>query len=379
MAESEARPPEWVAEQMRGRLKIDAEVVFVERRPSTDMYRANASGRSLLVKVGSSARLAHEAAALKAAVSLVGDLAPAFTAYTETDNGPSLLAMEYVAASPLEPGRLTRGAWAALTDGLIRLHRNRPETPPLFAPLAPDFVTLSVGEGRYASLAELRPLLAAQVALVPSLDVDSALGLFDNLAADVEVRPELFERAPSWVHGDIWPENVLTSGSRCWLVDWTWLKHSDYALDLANLKLMLDWVWPPVRAHLMFEGLLRRYAAQFADNTLLARMRFYLPLVSLIHLVQFGEGGADDPENAVAMSACLAKAPRDRTLWSLRTPRGRLLFAALNRRKSEYATHGSREGWERAAQAVVRVISRGKRAVQRRVTPLRPAAHDAPS
>jgi ribonuclease HII len=108
-------------------------------------------------------------------------------------------------------------------------------------------------------------------------------------------------------------------------------------------------------------------------------MRFYLPMVSLIHLVQFGEGGADDPENAVAMSACLAKAQRDRTLWSFRSSQRRLMFAAVNRIQSAYATHGSEEGWEKVAKAMRRVTLGGKRIVRRRFTALRPAPHDAPS
>ncbi len=363
---------------MASGLGVVAEVVYLERRPTADLYQADTVNRSLLVKVGPQARLAHEANALLLAATLAGDLAPALIGYTETLDGPALLAVEYLPGAPLEPGRLSYSAWQQLVGGLLQLHSQGPGGPLRCCPLEPDFITLSVGDERYASLPELRPLVAAEAARVTALDMGAALGLFDELAADVESCPVPFERPPSWVHGDIWPENVLTSNSRCWLVDWSWLKCSDYALDLANLKLALDWVWPAWRAHTAFERLLRFYVRAFADNTLLTRMRFFLPIVSLTHLVQFGQGGTEDPENAAAMQACLTKAQRDRVLWSLDDAHHRLLYALAHRLPSAYSVADQRGIQRRAAQAVARLMVAGRRVARRGSADLRAATHEGP-
>jgi len=362
----------WVADVLMRELGLAAAVVPLEQRAGCDLYRADGVSQSVLVKVGRPARLAHEADNLRLASTLVGDLAPALIGYAETADGPAVLAMEYLPGSHLEPGGLRHAAWRSLVDGLLQLHSQGPGGRPRCCPLAPDFVTLSVGEERYASLPELRQLLIAEMARVPDLDLRVALALFDDLAADVKARPALFERPPCWVHADLWPENMLVRGSRCRLVDWTWLKQSEYALDLANLKLTLDWVWPAWRAQTAFERLLRLYVNTFADDTLLTRMRFFLPIVSLTHLIQFGQGGADDPENAAAMRACLAKALRDRALWSLGGAHGRLVYAMAHRLRSEYGVadqHGVRT---RAARVVARLMVAGRRAVRRD-----PAGHRA--
>jgi hypothetical protein len=315
-------------------------VALLHQRPSFDVYRATATDRTWLVKVGQSARLAHEAANLRQANALVGNLAPSLCWLVELGSGRAVLAMDYLPGTCLEPGRLWQASWRRLVQGLLRLHSQRLGGPTACFPLADDFITLSVAEGRYASLPELRPLLAAEANRLSHDSGAASLALYEDLCADVDSGRTLFERPPGYVHGDIWPENVLAAGPRCWLVDWAWMKPSDYALDLANLKLMLDWVWPAGRAHRAFEQLLQRYACRFGDSGVWARMRFYLPLVSLIHLVQFGQAGMDNPENAEAMRACLATAARDRVLWSMPDARQRAKYALSHRTTSEYAVGG---------------------------------------
>jgi hypothetical protein len=130
-------------------------------------------------------------------------------------------------------------------------------------------------------------------------------------------------------------------------------------VDLANLKLTLDWVWPTWWAHLAFEQLLGRYARTFEDASLLARMRFYLPLVSLIHLLQFGLGGVEDPENAAAMRAALAVAQRDRIVWSLNGAAQRLWYAVTHPLSSEYA--GGPTARDRVRRSLARRLATGKR------------------
>jgi hypothetical protein len=314
-----------------------------------------------LIKVGPVAHLDQEARCLRRAKALVGGAAPDLLGFFETAGGTGVLAMTWLPGGHLEPGRLTTPGWRRLVAALLRLHRQGDDSPPDCFPLTPSFVTLSVRRAAYASLPQVRPLLAREAGRVRGLDAPGALALFDDLAAEFEADRALFSRPSRYVHADLWPENILTDGSRTWLVDWIGLKQGDYAVDLANLKLALDWVWPPWRAHLAFEALLDRYRGEFDDDTLLVRLRVLLPLVSLIHLVQFGQGGADDPENAAAMRAALAVARRDRALWANPTPARRLLYALAHPRTSEYGVMD--DTWLRAG------ARRARRALARRPAP----------
>jgi hypothetical protein len=186
--------------------------------------------------------------------------------------------------------------------------------------------------------------------------------------AEFEARRPLFTRPPRFVHADLWPENVLTRGGRCWLVDWTWLKPSDYALDLANLKLVLDWVWPPWRAQRAFEGLLRLYARALGDDSVPARMRVFSPLAALIKLVQFGEESPVEPYNADCMRAFLATARRDRALWALPTAGRRLQYAVTHRPPSAYSVYNEPADLRsRAGRALARLVEAGWRTARRRL------------
>jgi len=339
-------------------------MVCVERRAGFDLYHADAAGRRVLVKVGPQPRLTREAENLRRAGAVVGNLAPALLGFAATADDDALLIMQYVAGVNLEPGGLTPAIWNGLVDGLMKLHGNPVGGAPTCAPLAEDFVTLSVGQERYASLPRLRPLLRDAARRVAGLNAEAALALFDGLSNHVVGHQAVFQCSPRLVHADLWPENVLVNGSRCWLVDWVWLKYSDYALDLANLKLILDWVWPPWTAQLAFERLLQRYARAFDDPGLIARIGVLLPIVSLIHLVQFGQEGFEDPYNAAAMRACFATARRDRALWAHATPARRLAYALTHQCPSENGA------WDR-----VGLLGRARSAAARLAATTRSARH----
>jgi hypothetical protein len=340
----------WLAGELAARLGGPTRAVHLQRRTRYDLDRADLPAGPALVKLGPVAHLEQEARCLGRARALVGGVAPRPLGFFETaggsTSGSALLVMEWLPGAHLEPGRLTAAGWRRLVAALLRLHRQGDGGPPACFPLAPDFVTLSVRRDCYATLPQLRPLLAAEAGRAPGLDAPGALALFDELGAEFGAGRERFVRPSRFVHADLWPENILTDGTRTWLVDWIGLKPGDYAVDLANVKLVLDWVWPPWRAHLAFEALLARYRRVFADDTLLERIRVLLPLVSLVHLVQFGQGGVDDPENVAAMRAALAVARRDRAVWIHPTPARRLLSALAHPRRSEYGALD--ESWLRA-------------------------------
>jgi fructosamine-3-kinase len=350
----------WLTDLLGSELGAPAEVIRVEQRTRYELYRAHTAAGAVLVKVGPTGLLSREAANLQRAAALLGDLAPALIRFVEPRPDTSVLVMEWLPGKSLEPGRLTAGAWLRLSTGLLRMHGHQSEGAAVCVPLTPDFVTFSVARARYATLPQLRRHLDFEARRVTGLDARSALALFDELAEAFDAQRALFERSRCWVHGDLWPENVLVDGASCWLIDWAGLKYGDYALDLAGLKLILDWVWPAWRAHAAFEALLRLYARAFADHTLLARMRVYLPLVSLIHLVQFGQAGPEDPDNAAGMRACLATARRDQALWSLADSRRRMLFALTHRCPSEYGDYRSMLVRAR------RVLGRARRALAHR-------------
>jgi len=342
-----------VADALARSLGERVELTLAERRVGCDLYRARTSGSGnsthftptpLIVKVGPVAWLAHEADCLRRAALLVGALAPRLVGFAACGDGLAALAMERVPGDHVAPGTLAHRAWRTLLAGLVRLHGQGPDRPAACWPLVEDALPLGGAPPCAVSMVALRPLLAAEVQGVPRLDAAAALELFDSLLGEVQAARRLFARAPRYVHADLWPENVLVHGACCVLVDWAWLTAADYALDLANLKLLLDWAWPAWRAHLAFERVLRLYALRFGDTTLPERMRVYLPLMSLVHLVQFGRGGHADPANRAAMRACLATARRDRQLWALARPWQRIAYALGHRLPSEYAADGTLDG-----------------------------------
>jgi hypothetical protein len=364
MAELAAPPRSRPVEALARHFGSRADMVYVERRAGFDLYHADLGGRRVLVKVGPQPRLTREAENLRRAGEVVGDLAPALLGFVATAADGALLVMQYVPGVKLEPGGLSPAVWNGLVDGLMKLHGHAIRGVSTCTPLAEDFVTLSVGQERYASLPGLRPLLCDAARRVAGLDADAALALFDGLSNQIVGHRAAFECSPRLVHADLWPENVLVDGARCWLIDWAWLKYSDYALDLANLKLILDWVWPPWTAQLAFERLLQRYGRAFDDPGLIARISVLLPIVSLIHLVQFAQEGLEDPYNAAAMRACFATARRDRALWARATPAHRVAYAVSHQCPSENGA------WDR-----VGLLGRARSAAARLAATMRSARY----
>lgn len=373
MAEAGRPRLDWIAAVLTRELGVPAAVSHVEERTRYGLYRAATPQGPLLVKLGHTPQLAREASNLRRAAGLVGDLAPTLVAFVPAESERALLVMELLPGGPAEPGGLTGAVWRRLLEGLLRLHCQGDGGPPVCFPFSPDFITLSASRQYYVDLPQLRPLIASGGRRARGLDLEAALSLFDELAAEIEASPALFSRPPRLVHGDLWPENLLIDRSRCWLVDWIDLGLSDYALDLANLNLMLDWLWPTWRAHRAFERVLRLYTATFDDRTLVERMRVYLPLVSLVHLVQFGRSDPDDPETAAAMRACLATGQRDRALWRLREPEARFVYALTHPRPSEYSI-GAEPAIPASLRRALRPLVRAGRRVAARSIARRRAA-----
>lgn len=329
-----------------------------ERRSSFDLHFVDGPAGRLVVKVGEAERMRREAAALERARLIVGVLAPACVSLEPLPDGRSALAIEHCDGEQLAPGNLSRAAFAALARGLIRLHRADREVERRCPPREPDFVTLSLAQDRYASFAELAGPLACAARRWPGLT--GVTRLHALLLADLEGAPERYAVQRSFVHADIWPENLLVHGDQVWLIDWAWLKRGDPALDLAAFRVTLDWVWPARRAHLAFERLVAAEQATLDNPGLARRLRFYLPAVLLIHLVQFAEVEAQDAYIQAAMRACLATAQRERVLWSLPGWRARLALALAWRPRSEYddPREGVRRGLRRAARRALRGLAR---------------------
>jgi Phosphotransferase enzyme family len=336
----------WVADVVARQLGQSVRVQLVERRWLADVFTADTPTCSLLLKLGASADLRREAANLDRAGAIVGDLAPRLVGFVETADSQGLLTMTRLPGVPVQPRRLSYAAWRHLTQRLLRLHAQIADSTSTCVPFTPNFIIIGPAHARAVDWPGFRRHLSRVVEACGHIELATATVLLDALHARVATDGASFELRPRLIHADLWPDNVLVSGSRAWLVDWAWLTASDYALDLANLKLMLDWVWPAWLSHVEFERLVRRYAVTLGDLGLAHRLSVYLPLVSLIHLVQYAEGGLDDPHNAAAMKTCLAVAQRDFAVWRQSQPARRTWTALGQPSLTEYEPgSGGQQRW----------------------------------
>jgi thiamine kinase-like enzyme len=84
------------------------------------------------------------------------------------------------------------------------------------------------------------------------------------------------------IHGDLWWDNILVDNGHITIIDWLESSEQDYCRDLAQLKLgTLDGVLNIKESHHFFELLLNAYKERFEDETIVERIRYYLPLLYL--------------------------------------------------------------------------------------------------
>jgi Ser/Thr protein kinase RdoA (MazF antagonist) len=92
----------------------------------------------------------------------------------------------------------------------------------------------------------------------------------------------LFEVQKSFIHGDLWWDNIIVDNDEVKMLDWLEAGNQDYCRDLAQLKVgILDEMFETKKSEEFFMKLLDNYQNTFLDKTIHERMRYHLPLMYL--------------------------------------------------------------------------------------------------
>jgi hypothetical protein len=121
--------------------------------------------------------------------------------------------------------------------------------------------------------------------------------LLDELPAWLTSNSHKMRVTSSLLHNDLWWDNIVIAKDDVYLIDWESMKTGDYAEDLAFARLMMDYqppyykdrkFWRVTRneaaADRFWAGIIDRYEHEFEDETIHARLRFYLVLQTLRRL-----------------------------------------------------------------------------------------------
>jgi hypothetical protein len=185
----------------------------------------------------------------------------------------ALLVCNYLPGTELSPRTFTPQVWRDLCNLLFRVHvlPANGETQ--------RGVTRRVDDpSAFPAFAEM---LVLQLAGLP-LRIERVRRHLDAMADYVHAHGQAFQIAPRLIHGDLNRSNVVIENERAAVIDWSELGTGDYAYDLAMLKFAMDSVAPRVSSELLL-GLARHYRADFGDETLELRLRFFLALPGLFH------------------------------------------------------------------------------------------------
>src|SRR2546423_10677294 len=275
------------------------ESIELPAREHGDVYRVRAGDAAFIahVSVRGTQYLQRLRVNLGRVAALNDDRIPRVAAWSQSENGKAwaVLVCPEIPGAELNRTNATEPALASLAEPLFRLHS-------LEAPVERHDGVIYTPDDP-AGFAAFSETLLSRLADLP-LAPDRVRRHLGEMATYLEANTKAFRGNACLVHGDLHRSNIVVSGSKIGLLDWGDLSGGDYAYDLASLKFVLDSVIP--RASVEFvRNQARRYRDQFNDDTLEARLRYFLSLAGLVRAIHCADDtAAFGPGRAWRVRAC---------------------------------------------------------------------------
>jgi aminoglycoside phosphotransferase (APT) family kinase protein len=249
-----------------------------------DTYRVQAGGQTFIAQLTlyDAPGLARSSRKMRRVLELSEHAVPQPLAWRASDPGESprwaLLVTSFIRGEELSAHTFSRTAWLDLCSLLLRLHASTERAAEK---------KLQVADGAVADLRhangfdELSEQLKRQLG-APGQRIGAAWlhQQLREMSRFVDQRASAFSSPKSLIHGDLVRSNIRVSGTKVALVDWADSGVGDPAYDLATVKFALDSVVPRQSSRLIQE-LARQYRDRLGDESIEARLRFYMPLPGL--------------------------------------------------------------------------------------------------
>ena len=243
---------------------------------SSVVYLISVNGQQYAVKMyngrynGTSICLTERNNILRVAKT-IGDIVPCvqfYSKHTENEFHRDLLVMEKALGVPLISEVFNEQVFDELVNSLQRLHRIQ----------LPTERTID----EIARIDACRETILQYVKRDSCVAPDRVVTHLDDLRNYYLEKEEIFNLPKTIVHGDLWWDNILVDDQRITIVDWLEMSEQDYCRELAQFKIgTLNEILDASESQRFFERMMDAYRAEFRDETVLERVRYYLPLMYL--------------------------------------------------------------------------------------------------
>ena len=274
-----------------------------------DTYRVQAGGQTFVAQLTlyDAPGLARSFRNMLQVLELGGHAVPQPLAWRESDPEESprwaLLVTSFIRGEELSARTFSGPAWQNLCSLMLRLHGStqRPQEENLEASES-AVADLRDANGFDELSEQLQRQLAGPGQRIRAEWLDQQL---HEMSHFVDQRAEAFSNRKSLIHGDLVRSNFRVSGAKVALVDWADSGWGDPAYDLATVKFALDSVVPRESSGLIQE-LARQYRDRLGDETIEARLQFYMPLRGLTVALAYSTRAATFPiMRDMRVRACL--------------------------------------------------------------------------